>query len=94
MLLILKLLKTKIGHKGLFLNADVDFDSQNFRKFLAEKEIMGNITKNPRKGENSNEDFFLFDGKLYKNHFKIEQSFVWLYVFKLLKIRCETLNTT
>ncbi len=92
---ILTLLEeAKIDHKGLFLNADAGFDSRDLRKFLNEKEIMGNIPKNPRNGESSDEDFFIFDKKLYKNRFKIERSFAWLDGFKGLIIRYETLNIT
>ncbi len=63
--------EAKIEHKGLFLNADAGFDSKNFRKLLNHKEIMANIPKNPRNGESSDEDFFIFDKKLYKNRFKM-----------------------
>ncbi len=55
---------------------------------------MGNIPKNPRNGEGSDEDFFIFDEKLYKNRFKIERSFAWIDGFKGLIMRYETLNTT
>lgn len=86
--------EAKIEHKGLFLNADAGFDSKNFRQFLVKKEIMANIPKNPRNGENSDDDSFIFDKKLYKNRFKIERSFAWLDGFKGLIMRYETLNTT
>ena len=86
--------EAKIEHKGLFLNADAGFDSRKFREILSAKEIMGNIPKNPRNGENSDDDCFIFDKKLYKNRFKIERSFAWLDGFKGLIMRYETLNTT
>ncbi len=55
---------------------------------------MGNIPKNPRNRESSDDDFFIFDEELYKNRFKIERSFAWLDGFKGLIIRYETLNIT
>lgn len=38
-----------IDTEGLFLNADPGFDSQEFKDFCGEKEIIANIKPNPRK---------------------------------------------
>ncbi|CEN39408.1 IS5 family transposase [Capnocytophaga cynodegmi] len=92
---ILKFLEeAKIEHKGLFINADSGFDSRNLKRFLEEKEIIANIPKNARNGDNQEYENFYFDEKLYKNRFKIERSFAWLDGFKGLIMRYETLNTT
>lgn len=86
--------EAKIEHKGLFLNADSGFDSQNLRRVLEGKEIIANIPKNARNGENQEGEDFYFDEKLYKNRFKIERSFAWLDGFKGLIMKYESLNTT
>ncbi|MFK8284187.1 hypothetical protein [Capnocytophaga canis] len=70
------------------------FDNQNLRYFLEGKEIIANIPKNPRNGDNQEEEDYYFDEKLYKNRFKIERSFAWFDGFKGLIMRHETLNTT
>jgi hypothetical protein len=78
--------------KGLFLNADSDFDSKKFRDMLDKKEIIGNIKENPLNGDTKNEKYF--DNELYKRRFKIEKANAWLDSFKALLIRFETLNLT
>jgi len=56
----------EISYKGLFLNADSGFDSENLRHKLEMEEIMGNIKINPRNGKTVNTDY-CFDEKLYEN---------------------------
>ncbi|MFC7345815.1 hypothetical protein ACFQO9_03655 [Chryseobacterium zhengzhouense] len=43
----------EISYKGLFLNADSGFDSENLRQRLESEEIIGGIKINPRKWKNS-----------------------------------------
>ncbi|UCA61779.1 hypothetical protein KB553_09670 [Chryseobacterium rhizoplanae] len=65
--------EAEISHKGLFLNADSGFDSENLRQKLEMEEIMGNIKANPRNGKTVDHDHY-FDEKLYESRFKIEQA--------------------
>lgn len=78
-----------IQHKGLFLNADAGFDSQEFRTLLLQKDIEANIDFNHRNNLNGDR-FEYFDELLYKNRFVIERAFAWLDAFKALLIRYET----
>ena len=66
--------KAGIEHNGLFLNANVGFDSKSLREFLESKEIITNIKPNSRNAEQPD---VYFDKELYKNRFKIEQA-KWL----------------
>lgn len=87
---ILSLLnKAEIEHKGLFLNADSGFDSENLRRFLERKEINANIKINIRNNKTEDSDYY-FDEELYKRRFKIEKANAWLDAFKALLIRFET----
>ncbi|RNA62864.1 IS5 family transposase [Chryseobacterium nematophagum] len=81
--------EAEIEHKGLFLNADAGFDSENVRRIFESKEIMANIKINPRNKETQENDHY-FDHELYKRRFKIEKANAWLDSFKALLIRFET----
>lgn len=58
--------KAGIEIKGLFLNADAGFDSQELRKLCKEKEIEANIATNPRNGAVETVYYQYFDEELYK----------------------------
>lgn len=85
--------EAEISHKGLFLNADSGFDSENLRQKLEMEEIIGNIKTNPRNGKTVDNNHY-FDEKLYESRFRIEQANAWLDGFKALLIRFETLDIT
>ncbi|HIB8192836.1 TPA: transposase [Elizabethkingia anophelis] len=78
--------------KGLFLNADSDFDNKKCRDILEKKEIIPNIKENLRNGDTKNEKYF--DYELYTRRFKIEKANAWIDSFKALLIRIETLSLT
>ena len=72
---------------SLFLNADSGFDTEEFRQYCSEKEIIGNIDQNMRNGS-ANE--YLFDDLLYKCRFVVERTNAWLDAFKAILVRFET----
>lgn len=78
-----------IEHKGLFINTDAGFDSENLRQLLEKQEIIANITTNPRNKKREDNDYY-FDEELYKRRFKIEKANAWLDSFKALLVRFET----
>ncbi|RMF99856.1 MAG: IS5 family transposase [Acidobacteria bacterium] len=76
-----------ISVKGLFLNADAGFDTEECRKVFEKKEIEANIPFNERNGEKDRCE--LFDEELFKRRFVIERTFAWMDAFKALLIRYE-----
>jgi len=78
-----------IETKGLFLNADAGFDSQEFRRQCVEMKIEANIAPNPRNTQPT-EEYVYFDEELFKRRNVIEQANAWLDSFKALLIRFET----
>ena len=58
---------------GLFLNADVGFDSQEFRQQCDRMKIEANIAFNPRNTEPTPE-YVYFDEQLFKQKYVIEQA--------------------
>lgn len=78
-----------IETKGLFLNADAGFDSQELRKQCTAMKIEANIACNPRNRDPS-EEYVYFDEELFKKRNVIEQANAWLDSFKALLIRFET----
>jgi len=76
-----------IRSDGLFLNADSGFDTEGFRTYCYENEIIGNIDHNKR---NNSQGEHLFDELLYKCKFVIERTNAWLDAFKAILIRFET----
>ncbi|CAA9471402.1 MAG: Transposase, IS4 family [uncultured Segetibacter sp.] len=78
-----------IETKGLFLNADAGFDSQEFRSQCSQMKIEANIATNPRNGTPT-EEYVYFDEELFKRRKVIEQANAWLDSFKALLIRFET----
>lgn len=86
------LIKAGINIKGLFLNADAGFDSQELRQICKNKEIHPNIDVNPRNkiSENQSTEYLYFDEKLYKRRTVIEHANAWMDSFKALLLRFET----
>jgi hypothetical protein len=78
---------SEIRTDGLYLNADSGFDTEEFRSFCSEVEIIGNIDQNKRNGT-VNE--YLFDDLLYKCRFVVERINAWLDSFKAILVRFET----
>lgn len=78
-----------IETKGLFLNADAGFDSQEFRQQCSKMQIEANIASNPRH-RSATEEYVYFDEVLFKRRRVIEQANAWLDSFKALLIRFET----
>ena len=79
--------KSNIRTDGLFLNADMGFDVEEFRIFCHRNDIIGNIDKNKRNG--SEREHF-FDSLLYKCRFVAERTNAWLDAFKAILVRFET----
>jgi len=73
--------------EGLFLNADAGFDTNEFRTSCFKNDIIGNIDKNKRNGDESES---IFDELLYKQRFVIERTNAWLDAFKAILVRFET----
>jgi len=81
---------SNISTDGLFLNADAGFDTKEFRVSCFKNDIIDNIDKNKRNGE---ENGSIFDNLLYKQRFVIERTNAWLDVFKAILVRFETNKT-
>ena len=88
------LTKAGIDMKGLFLNADAGFDSQELRKLCKEKQIEANIAFNPRKGVADRDEYVYFDQQLYTCRSVIEHANAWMDSFKALLIRFEKKTAT
>lgn len=80
--------------KGLFLNADAGFDSQELRNIGKQKEIEANIAVTPRNGACQSEQYQYFDEELYKCRTVIEHANAWMDSFKALLVRFEKKTTT
>lgn len=80
-----------ISLRGVFMNADAGFDTEELRELCAEQKIEANIANNPRnkKKEAVADDYVYFDEKLYRNRYVIERTNAWLDGFKGLLIRYE-----
>jgi transposase len=80
--------------KGLLLNADPGFDSNECTKACQKEQIMANIKPNPRnKAYQENQPYpsgsHVFDEELYKDRAVIEHANAWMDGFKALLIRFE-----
>lgn len=82
-----KLQLSSIPVDGLFLNADAGFDTEDFRTYCFQKDIIGNIDQNKRNGSGNDH---LFDELLYKCRFVVERTNAWLDAFKAILVRFET----
>ena len=78
---------SNISTEGLFLNADAGFDIKEFRSLCLKNDIIDNIDKNKRNGE---ENESIFDKLLYQQRFVIERTNAWLDAFKAILVRFET----
>ena len=78
---------SNIAVEGLFLNADAGFDTEEFRGFCNQNEIIDNIDHNKRNGKR---EAGIFDELLYKCRFVIERTNAWMDAFKAILIRFET----
>ena len=77
-----------IETKGLVLNADAAFDTENLRALCAKHGIDPNFDLNPRNGSRWDRDEY-FDPIAYKKRTVIERAFAWLDAFKALLVRYE-----
>jgi transposase len=78
-----------ISLKGVFMNADAGFDTEEVRMLCAEKHIEANITKNQRNGSELSGEYQYFDEQLYKERYVVERANAWLDGFKGLLVRYE-----
>ncbi len=78
-----------ISSKGIFLNADPGFDSEEMRALCEQNEIELNVKPNKRNGKQETIEYKYFDDELYKNRTKIEHANAWLDAFKALLVRYE-----
>lgn len=83
-----------INLKGLFLNADPGFDSQEFREACQKEEIILNVKANQRNSVNQQQEPYqsgthIFDQELYKDRSVIEHANAWIDGFKALLVRFE-----
>lgn len=73
---------------GLFLNADAGFDSKDFRKACAKKDINANICFNKRNGDTDRDEYF--DKELYDERYAVERTNAWMDSFRSLLNRFDT----
>lgn len=76
-----------IATDGLFLNADAGFDTEDFRTYCYQHEIVGNIAQNAKNGDTGEH---LFDELLYEYRYVIDRTNPWLDAFKAILVRFET----
>lgn len=82
----------EISVKGLFINADAGFDSENLLLVCERKEIIANIACNKR---NSSEDSDrLLDEELYKECYSIERTNAWMDSYRSVLNRFYTTLTS
>lgn len=82
----------EISVKGLFINADAGFDSENLLLVCEQKEIIANIAYNKRNsGEDSNR---LLDEELYKERYSIERTNAWMDSYRSVLNRFDTTLTS
>lgn len=81
-----------IDSRGVFLNADPGFDSEELRSVCTQKEIEANIKPNPRNKEKDEDEDRYFDEQLYKRRTVIEHANARMDGFKGLVIRYEVLT--
>ena len=83
-----------INLKGLFLNADPGFDSNEFKEACQKEEIIPYVKLNPRNSVNQEpyqSGSHIFDDELYKDRSVIEHANAWIDGFKALLVRFEFL---
>jgi transposase len=82
-----------ITTKGIFLNADPGFDSQDLRTVCMTEQIEANIKPNPRNKAETTIEYQYFDEELYKRRTVIEHANAWMDSYKALLIRFEKHNS-
>ncbi|SPY35553.1 Uncharacterised protein [Porphyromonas cangingivalis] len=82
--------KAEISTKGLFVNFDAGFDSENLRKITASEGIIANICENKRNQKSPSETEHYFDKKLYRERYTIERSNAWMDSFRSVLNRFDT----
>ena len=83
-----------IDCKGIFVNADPGFDSEELKQVCADNEIELNVKPNQRNLKQQSDKYRYFDEQLYKRRTKIEHANAWMDAFKALLIRYEKLIET
>lgn len=83
-----------INCKGIFVNADPGFDSEDLKRVCTDNEIELNVKPNPRNQKQQKDEYQYFDELLYKRRIKIEHANAWMDAFKALLIRYEKLIET
>lgn len=83
-----------IDCKGIFINADPGFDSEELKQVCVDNEIELNVKPNRRSQKQQSEQYRYFDELLYKRRTKIEHANAWMDAFKALLIRYEKLIQT
>lgn len=78
-----------IATKGIFLNADPGFDSEDLRTVCVTEQIEANIRSNPRNKAKNTIDYQYFDEELYKRRTVIEHANAWMDSYKALLVRFE-----
>jgi len=81
-----------ISVKGLFMNADAGFDSENLLLACEQKEIIANIAYNKR--NNSKDSDRLLDEELYKERYSIERTNAWMDSYRSVLNRFDTTITS
>lgn len=81
--------QANINVKGIFLNADPGFDSEEMKIFCIQKEIELNVKANKRRSKEPDMEYRYFDEDLYKQRTKIEHANAWLDAFKAMLVRYE-----
>jgi hypothetical protein len=79
-----------IDTRGIFLNADAGFDSNELRSICIQKEIEANIKMNPRNTKQDDQETHFFDEKLYQRRIVIERANACIDGFRALINRFET----
>lgn len=83
-----------IDCRGIFLNADPGFDSEELKEVCIGKEIELNVKVNKRNRKELSDEYNYFDEELYKRRTKIEHANAWMDAFKALLVRYEKLIAT
>ena len=81
--------RADIKTEGLFLNADAGFDSKDFRRACARRDINANICFNKRNGSVDDRDEY-FDRDLYDQRYAVERTNAWIDSFRSLLNRFDT----
>ena len=72
----------------MFLNADAEFDSKEFRRPCEKKEINANVCFNKPNGDADRDEYF--DQELYIQRYVIERTNAWIDSYRFLLNRFDT----